>query len=58
MIYATAYNPDNLVCTQPSEKTGFASFEELRQVIGGPKRAYKGMLIYEGVIFTRYIFYV
>lgn len=54
MVYATPFDPETRQCTTASVKTGFKSLEEVPPAAGEPVAQYQAMVIYPGVIFTRF----
>lgn len=54
MIYATPYNPTTRQCTTSSVKTGFETLEEVVAAVPEPVGCYQAMIVYDGVIFTRF----
>lgn len=54
MIYATPFDPETRLCTAASVETGFQTLEEATTATGEPSRRYRAMVIYPGLIFTRF----
>lgn len=54
MIYATSFNPETRLPTSISTDSGFESLEQVRLILGEPKKETPAFLIYPGdVIFSR-----
>lgn len=58
MIYLTEYNAGTLQCTGASTDSGFASFAEVREMMGEPSMAAQHMLCYDGVCFTDFVLHI